>query len=138
MLLLPQRVSYAKTTSHAVEQRKGKAGKGKPPRPPKPAAGGEAAAGGGKEKEPAAAAEGGARPAAAAVDVGRPNSKLFVEELPGATTAAMLDMLFQQFPGEAPGGVGAWAGCGAAGRWVRQRQLAPAAQIMGASRCMAC
>lgn len=80
-----------------------KAAKGKPPKPPKAAAAAgegkakEAAAAGG-EQQPAAAAAGGG----AAVDVGQPNPKLFVENLPSATTAAMLEMLFQQFPGERP------------------------------------
>lgn len=31
--------------------------------------------------------------------MGQPNPRLFVEDLPSATTAAMLEMLFQQFPG---------------------------------------
>lgn len=96
----PQRVSFAKTTSNAVAQMRGgkaaKAAKGKPPRPPAAGEGGAAAA-----KQPAAAAAGGdrAQAAAAAADLGKPNPKLFVEGLPGATTAAMLEMLFQQFPG---------------------------------------
>lgn len=91
-----QRVSFAKSVSNAVAPKKGsKAAKGKPPRPPAAAANGDAAAA--KAKQPADAA--GAGSAAAAVDVGTPNAKLFIENLPAATTAAMLDMLFQQFPG---------------------------------------
>lgn len=34
------------------------------------------------------------------VDVGQPHNVLFVENLPEATSASMLAMLFQQFPGE--------------------------------------
>jgi U2 small nuclear ribonucleoprotein B'' len=34
-----------------------------------------------------------------ASDVGEPNSILFLENLPEATTEAMLGVLFQQFPG---------------------------------------
>jgi hypothetical protein len=37
--------------------------------------------------------------AAAAMDVGLPHRTLFIEQLPDATTAPMLAMLFQQFPG---------------------------------------
>jgi hypothetical protein len=82
--------------SNAVATKKGgKAAKGKPPKAPAAAAGGDAAAA--KAKQPADAA--GAGKAAAAVDVGTPNPKLFIENLPSATTAAMLEMLFQQFPG---------------------------------------
>lgn len=95
-----QRVSFAKSASHAVAPKKGgKGAKGKPPKAPAAvAAGGDAAA---KAKQPADAAAAGGRQKAAAVDVGEPNAKLFVENLPAATTAAMLEMLFQQFPGEA-------------------------------------
>lgn len=32
-------------------------------------------------------------------DMGQPNKTLFIEDLPEATTEAMLSMLFQQFPG---------------------------------------
>jgi hypothetical protein len=101
-----QRVSFAKSASNAVSKKKGgKAAKGKPPKAPGAAADGDAAA---KAKQPgdtAAAAAGGKRQAAA-VDVGQPNPRLFVEDLPSATTAAMLEMLFQQFPG------GCWRGLG--------------------------
>ncbi|EFN50825.1 hypothetical protein CHLNCDRAFT_28661 [Chlorella variabilis] len=94
----PLRVSFAKSASHAVAPKKGgKGAKGKPPKAPAAvAAGGDAAA---KAKQPADAAAAGGRQKAAAVDVGEPNAKLFVENLPAATTAAMLEMLFQQFPG---------------------------------------
>ena len=99
-----QRVSYARTTSNKVVLLKGgkaakQLAKGKPPKAPAAAAAeGEGAAK--KVKQPEAAAVGGkAAAAAAGVDVGRPNSKLFIENLPAATTAAMLEMLFQQFPG---------------------------------------
>ena len=99
-----QRVSYARTTSNKVVLLKGgkaakQLAKGKPPKAPAAAAAeGEGAAK--KVKQPEAASAGGKVAAAAAgVDVGRPNSKLFIENLPAATTAAMLEMLFQQFPG---------------------------------------
>lgn len=100
----PIRVSFARTQSNALAPPKGgkagKGGKGKPPKAPAAAGGEGAAAGKGKEAAAAAAAaQGEARQAAAAVDVGRPGPKLFVENLPTATTAAMLEMLFQQFPG---------------------------------------
>jgi U2 small nuclear ribonucleoprotein B'' len=100
----PVRVSYARTTSNKVVMLKGgkaakQLAKGKPPKAPTAAAAeGEGAAK--KAKQPEAAAAGGTAAAAAGgVDVGRPNSKLFIENLPAATTAAMLEMLFQQFPG---------------------------------------
>jgi U2 small nuclear ribonucleoprotein B'' len=100
----PVRVSYARTTSNKVVMLKGgkaakQLAKGKPPKAPTAAAAeGEGAAK--KAKQPEAAAAGGkAAAAAGGVDVGRPNSKLFIENLPAATTAAMLEMLFQQFPG---------------------------------------
>ncbi|PRW20220.1 U2 small nuclear ribonucleo B -like [Chlorella sorokiniana] len=100
----PVRVSYARTTSNKVVMLKGgkaakQLAKGKPPKAPAAAAAeGEGAAK--KAKQPEAAAAGGkAAAAAGGVDVGRPNSKLFIENLPAATTAAMLEMLFQQFPG---------------------------------------
>ncbi|KAL4857565.1 U2 small nuclear ribonucleoprotein B'' [Chlorella vulgaris] len=95
----PMRVSFAKSASNAVSKKKGgKAAKGKPPKAPGAAADGDAAA---KAKQPgdAAAAAAGGKRQAAAVDVGQPNPRLFVEDLPSATTAAMLEMLFQQFPG---------------------------------------
>ncbi|KAL4451330.1 hypothetical protein ABPG77_009402 [Micractinium sp. CCAP 211/92] len=98
----PIRVSFARTTSNVVAVQKGgkaaKAAKGKPPKAPAAAGEGKAkeAAAANGEQQPAAAAAGGG---AAAVDVGKPNPKLFVENLPAATTAAMLEMLFQQFPG---------------------------------------
>lgn len=86
------------------ELRGGKKGKGKLPKAPKAAGGDLAVADGGDKggaaggaRQPVAAAGAGA--GADKVDVGRPNSKLFVEGLPAATTAAMLEMLFQQFPG---------------------------------------
>lgn len=97
-------MSFAKTTSNVVAVQKGgkaaKAAKGKPPKAPAAAGEGKAkeAAAANGEQQPAAAAAGGG---AAAVDVGKPNPKLFVENLPAATTAAMLEMLFQQFPGGA-------------------------------------
>lgn len=110
----PQRVSYARTTSNKVVMLKGgkaakQLAKGKPPKAPAAAAAeGEGAPK--KAKQAEAAAGGKAAAAAAGVDVGRPNSKLFIENLPAATTAAMLEMLFQQFPGALAGGGGRGAG----------------------------
>ena len=109
LLLLLQRVSFARSTSNAVTaatKGKGKA-KGKATKAAKAAAEGGGAAGAAAGEKPAAASGGGG---AAAVDVGRPNSKLFVEGLPAATTAAMLEMLFQQFPGGPGSGGRARAG----------------------------
>ncbi len=96
-------MSYARTASNKVVMLKGgkaakQLAKGKPRKAPAAAAAeGEGAAK--KAKQPEAAA-------AAGVDVGRPNSKLFIENLPAATTAAMLEMLFQQFPGGGGGRCG--------------------------------
>ncbi|PSC70739.1 U2 small nuclear ribonucleo B -like isoform B [Micractinium conductrix] len=101
----PIRVSFAISTSNAVAAMKGGKAKksGKPPKAPKAAEGDEGTA---AEKKAAAADRRAAADKAAAgggtvggVDVGKPGSKLFVEGLPAATTAAMLDMLFKQFPG---------------------------------------
>ena len=93
---LLQRVSFAKTPSSAVAPQKGKGAKGKPPKPPGAAAAGDDAAAKAKQPDTAVARD---KQQAAAVDVGEPNAKLFVENLPAATTAAMLEMLFKQFPG---------------------------------------
>ena len=115
-------MSYARTASNKVVMLKGgkaakQLAKGKPPKAPAGAAAeGEGAPKKVKQAEAAAAGGGKAAAAAAGVDVGRPNSKLFIENLPAATTAAMLEMLFQQFPGALVGGGGwdsrCWEGSG--------------------------
>jgi hypothetical protein len=97
---LLQRVGFAKTTSNAVAAQKGgKAGRGKAAKGPAAAAAAAAGAEGGEKGKAAARQQGGAAAAAGGEDLGRPGNKLFVEGLPAATTAAMLEMLFQQFPG---------------------------------------
>lgn len=57
------------------------------------------AAGASGAAAPAAAAAGAAAGASAFVGENPPHKLLFVENLPHATTAEMLTMLFQQFPG---------------------------------------
>jgi hypothetical protein len=95
-----QRVGFAKTTSNAVAAQKGgKAGRGKAVKGPAAAAAAAAGTEGGEKGKAAARQQGGAAAAAGGEDLGRPGNKLFVEGLPAATTAAMLEMLFQQFPG---------------------------------------
>jgi hypothetical protein len=80
-------------------QKGGKAGRGKAAKGPAAAAAAAAGTEGGEKGKAAARQQGGAAAAAGGEDLGRPGNKLFVEGLPAATTAAMLEMLFQQFPG---------------------------------------
>ena len=126
-LALPalQRVGFAKTTSNAVAAQKGgKAGRGKAAKGP--AAPAAAATEGGEKGKAAARQQGGGAAAAGGEDLGRPGNKLFVEELPAATTAAMLEMLFQQFPGGWLGGVEGGRGWGRGAGGARMPAHLPA------------
>lgn len=92
-----QRLSFAKSKSEVITRLE--AGSKKTKKDKKPA---EAA----KDAETAPALANGrgahapsATPAQRSVDVGEPNQTLFVENLPEATTADMLSMLFSQYNG---------------------------------------
>jgi U2 small nuclear ribonucleoprotein B'' len=84
----PLRLTYALTKSDAAAKAEGTW----KPRPK----GAKAASAGGRPKRAAAAATPAPAPAA---DANPPHKTLFVQNLPPATTEAMLAMLFQQFPG---------------------------------------
>ncbi|KAL6772018.1 hypothetical protein ACKKBG_A28665 [Auxenochlorella protothecoides x Auxenochlorella symbiontica] len=93
----PLRLSFAKSKSEVITRLE--AGSKKAKKDKKPA---EAA----KDAETAPALANGrgshapsATPAQRSVDVGEPNQTLFVENLPEATTADMLSMLFSQYNG---------------------------------------
>lgn len=97
LLFAPQqKLQYARTKSDAVAKMDGTF-KGSKKRRAEPPAGGAQ-----QQPQPGGArgsTAGGSRPAPSGPAHTLPNKLLFVEDLPHATTAEMLTMLFQQFPG---------------------------------------
>ncbi len=96
----PLALGYARARSDAVARLEGTWGKDRAAARKRDAGGAEAG-GAGRAADGGAAPPGGAAPGGAAppVDVGAPAASLFVEGLPEATTAAMVTVLFKQFPG---------------------------------------
>jgi U2 small nuclear ribonucleoprotein B'' len=93
-----QKLQYARTKSDAVAKFDGSWRKDKRTRLQQP--GIHAISSAAVPKESADRPNASALPAGRVEDVGEPNSILFIENLPEATTADMLAVLFKQFPGK--------------------------------------